>query len=163
MLSAPSRTTLYRDRDVTDDPWQTQRDAFGTFLRSQRRLANLSLREMAERTKISNAYLSQIERGLHEPSVRVLKAIANALNVSAESLLVQAGLLDLVDPVSDGESPSVEAAVRDDKRLTDEQRVALLAVYRSYIAANVPPDAAIATDPPASAPRKKKPPSAKEP
>jgi transcriptional regulator with XRE-family HTH domain len=145
-----------------DETARQQLEALGEFIKHQRTMAKLSLRDMAARTNVSNPYLSQIERGLHEPSVRVLKAIANALNVSAESLLVQAGLLDLVDPVSDGESPSVEAAVRDDTRLTDEQRVALLAVYRSYIAANAPPDAVIATDPPA-APRKRKPPSAKEP
>ena len=143
-----------------DETARQQLEALGEFIKHQRTMAKLSLRDMAARTNVSNPYLSQIERGLHEPSVRVLKAIANALNVSAESLLVQAGLLDLVDPVSNGESPSVEAAVRDDKRLTDEQRVALLAVYRSYIAANVPPDAALATDPPATA---KKPRSAKEP
>ena len=132
-----------------DETARQQLEALGEFIKHQRTMAKLSLRDMAARTNVSNPYLSQIERGLHEPSVRVLKAIANALNVSAESLLVQAGLLDLVDPVSDGESPSVEAAVRDDHRLTDEQRVALLAVYRSYIAANTPPDAVIATDPPA--------------
>jgi transcriptional regulator with XRE-family HTH domain len=144
-----------------DETARQQLEALGEFIKHQRTMAKLSLRDMAARTNVSNPYLSQIERGLHEPSVRVLKAIANALNVSAESLLVQAGLLDLVDPVSDGESPSVEDAVRDDKRLTDEQRVALLAVYRSYIAANVPADAVIATDPPAA---KKKPRrTAKEP
>ena len=57
-------------------------------------MAELSLRELAARTNVSNPYLSQIERGLHEPSVRVLKAIAAALNMSAESLLKQAGLLE---------------------------------------------------------------------
>jgi transcriptional regulator with XRE-family HTH domain len=144
-----------------DETARHQLEALGEFIKHQRQMAKLSLRDMAARTNVSNPYLSQIERGLHEPSVRVLKAIANALNVSAESLLVQAGLLDLVDPVSGGESPSVEDAVRDDKRLTDEQRVALLAVYRSYIAANTPADAAIATDPPAAP--KKRPRSAKEP
>jgi transcriptional regulator with XRE-family HTH domain len=151
-----------------DETARQQLEALGELIRAQRQQAELTLRELAARTNVSNPYLSQIERGLHEPSVRVLKAIANALNVSAESLLVQAGLLDLVDPVSGGESPSVEDAVRDDPRLTDEQRVALLAVYRSYIAANTPADAAIATDPPASASAastapKKKAPSAKKP
>ena len=73
------------------DSWQAQREALGAFIRSQRQLANLSLRQLADLTSLSNPYLSQVERGLHEPSVRVLKAISDALNVSAETLLAQAG------------------------------------------------------------------------
>ena len=76
------------------EPWDTQREALGAFIRSQRKLANLSLRQLAEMTSLSNPYLSQVERGLHQPSVRVLKLISDALNVSAETLLAQAGLLD---------------------------------------------------------------------
>ncbi len=77
---------------MLNDAWKTQLETLGTFIRTQRRLANLSLRDMAELAKVSNPYLSQIERGLHEPSVRVLKAIAEALDMSAETLLAQAGL-----------------------------------------------------------------------
>ena len=76
------------------EPWDTQREALGAFIRTQRKLANLSLRQLAEMTSLSNPYLSQVERGLHQPSVRVLKLISDALNVSAETLLAQAGLLD---------------------------------------------------------------------
>jgi transcriptional regulator with XRE-family HTH domain len=119
-----------------DETARQQLEALGDFIRDQRKLAQLSLREMAARTNVSNPYLSQIERGLHEPSVRVLKAIATALNVSAESLLVQAGLLDELHTEPDGSSPSAEEAIRADHRLTDEQRVALLAVYKSYVASN---------------------------
>jgi transcriptional regulator with XRE-family HTH domain len=118
------------------DPWQAHLDALGEFIRSQRRLAKLSLRDLAERTHVSNPYLSQIERGLHEPSVRVLKSIAQALNLSAETLLARAGLLEGDDPPGDGGSGSTEAAIRDDANLTEEQRTALLAVYHSYVAAN---------------------------
>src|ERR1700761_2488974 len=83
--------------------------ALGSFIRSQRNLANLSLRELARRTELSNPYLSQLERGLHEPSVRVLKALAGALNVSAETLLAQAGLLgDRVDEPASSSTPAVE-------------------------------------------------------
>ncbi len=83
-------------------PWQ---EALGDFIRSQRKLANLSLRDMAERTNVSNPYLSQLERGLHEPSVRVLKSIAQALNLSAETLLAQAGVLeDVVGERTDEQS-----------------------------------------------------------
>ena len=76
------------------DPWQAQREALGAFIHSQRKLANLSLRQLADLTSLSNPYLSQVERGLHQPSVRALKAIADALNVSAETLLTEAGLVD---------------------------------------------------------------------
>ena len=76
------------------EPWDTQLQALGSFIRRQRQLANLSLRQLAEMTSLSNPYLSQIERGLHQPSVRVLKLISEALDVSAETLLAQAGLLD---------------------------------------------------------------------
>ncbi len=64
-------------------PWPGNLKALGDYIRQQRQLANLSLRDLAARTNVSNPYLSQIERGLHEPSVRVLRAIATALNVSA--------------------------------------------------------------------------------
>lgn len=120
-----------------DTPWEAHLAAFGQFLRTQRRLANLSLRDMAERTKVSNAYLSQIERGMHAPSMRVLRSIARALDLSAEAMLAQAGLLDSLD--TDGGPrplPGTEAAIRGDMRLTEEQKEALLSVYRSYVAGN---------------------------
>jgi transcriptional regulator with XRE-family HTH domain len=120
---------------MTTDAWHAHLEALGGFIRSQRKLANLSLRELAERTRVSNPYLSQVERGLHEPSVRVLKAIAQALNVSAETLLAQAGLLE-DEPDTDREQPGTELAIRADPDLTDEQKTALLTVYRSYVAAN---------------------------
>jgi transcriptional regulator with XRE-family HTH domain len=120
----------------TDDAYRGHLGALGDFIRSQRRLAQLSLRDLAERTQVSNPYLSQIERGLHEPSVRVLKAIAMALDLSAETLLFQAGLLDEEATVTDGPTDTTPAAIRADPRLTDEQKQALLAVYHSYLAAN---------------------------
>jgi transcriptional regulator with XRE-family HTH domain len=121
------------------DPWRDQLQGLGSFIRSQRRLANLSLRQLADLTDVSNPYLSQIERGLHEPSVRVLKSIARALNVSAETLLAQAGLLENEEAggASRGRGrEDTEAAIRSDTDLTDAQKDALLGVYRSYRAAN---------------------------
>ena len=76
------------------EPWDSQLQALGAYIRTQRKLANLSLRQLADMTSLSNPYLSQIERGLHQPSVRVLKLLSDALDVSAETLLAQAGLLD---------------------------------------------------------------------
>jgi transcriptional regulator with XRE-family HTH domain len=111
-----------------------QLHALGAFIRAQRQLANLSLRQMAELAHVSNPYLSQLERGLHEPSVRVLQSVARALNVSAETLLVHAGI---DDPGDASDAPDTEAAIRADDRLSDEQKQALLSVYRSYLQANV--------------------------
>jgi transcriptional regulator with XRE-family HTH domain len=120
-----------------DETWHSHLEALGGFIRSQRRLANLSLRDLAARTEISNPYLSQIERGLHEPSVRVLKAIAGALNLSAETLLAQAGLLE-GRPAGSGPDGAgdTDAAIRADPYLSDEQKQALLSVYHSYLTAN---------------------------
>ncbi len=119
------------------EPWDTQLQALGAFIRTQRQLANLSLRQLAEMTSLSNPYLSQVERGLHQPSVRVLRLISDALNLSAETLLAQAGLLDgAARPDLAGTAPGAadaEAAIRSDQRLTEEQKNALITVYRSML------------------------------
>lgn len=112
-----------------DDP----RRMLGGFIRAQRQLANLSLRQLSALTEVSNPYLSQVERGLHEPSVRVLKSIADALNVSVETLFEQAGLTSPIERVDD---EATERAIWADRRLTDPQRRALLSVYRSYVEMN---------------------------
>ena len=123
------------------DSWQAQREALGAFIRTQRKMANLSLRQLAELTSLSNPYLSQIERGLHQPSVRVLKAISDALNLSAGTLLAQAGLIDAVtgegpsaDETSEtGHKARTEDVIGTDERLSDDQKAALIAVYRSMV------------------------------
>lgn len=104
-------------------------EAFGQYLRSQRQLAQLSLRQLAQLTRISNPYLSQIERGLHQPSVTIIKTLAEALGVAPEDLLAHAAGID-VDQASE---PSTEAAIRADPRLNESQKGALLAVYRSMV------------------------------
>jgi transcriptional regulator with XRE-family HTH domain len=101
----------------------------GRFIRTQRQMANLSLRQLSALTEVSNPYLSQVERGLHEPSLRVLRSIAEALNVSAETLFAHAGLV----AESSRSEGSTEAAIWADRRLTETQRRALLTVYRSYV------------------------------
>jgi transcriptional regulator with XRE-family HTH domain len=119
-----------------NEPWDAQMQALGAFIRSKRQLANMSLRQLAERTKLSNPYLSQIERGLHQPSVRVIRLISEALEVSTETLLAQAGLLHRDSHGEDhAESPppDVEAAIRRERRLTREQQNALIAVLRSML------------------------------
>ena len=122
------------------DAWEAQREALGAFIRERRKQANLSLRQLAELTSLSNPYLSQIERGLHQPSVRVLRAISDALNLSAESLLAQAGLIDAIaggnSVATAGDEtvvPDTERAIRADKRLSEDQKSALIVVYRSML------------------------------
>jgi transcriptional regulator with XRE-family HTH domain len=139
MFSArASGSNGWRHEEAMDtDPWDAQMKTLGGFIRSQRKLANLSLRQLAELTSLSNPYLSQIERGLHQPSVRVLRLLADALNVSAETLLAQAGLFDRGpdpdSPDTGGAAQTVDSVIRSDARLDDEQKAALLAVYRSML------------------------------
>ncbi|MCP3990371.1 MAG: helix-turn-helix transcriptional regulator [Actinomycetia bacterium] len=98
----------------------------GEFIRAQRKMMELSQRELAKLTQLSDPYVSQLERGLHEPSVRVLKALAKALNVRAETMLSYAGLLE------PDEVPTVVEAIQVDPHLSDEQKLALLSVYRNF-------------------------------
>jgi len=118
-----------------NEPWDAQMEALGDFIRRQRKQANLSLRQLAERTRLSNPYLSQIERGLHQPSMRVIKLISEALNVSAETLLTHAGMLHHDgDQLSSGRaSIAVEQAIKADPRLSDQQKSALISVYQSML------------------------------
>src|SRR4051812_6958552 len=116
---------------MSDDPWKAQLEALGALLRAQRTAADLSLRDLAERTNVSNAYLSQLERGLHEPSLRVLTAISAALGAPLESLLQHAGLLERDDGAR--AERGTEAAILNDPELTEPQRTALLSIYRSYV------------------------------
>jgi len=119
----------------TEEPMAagSEQTLLGAFIRAQRQMANLSLRQLSALTEVSNPYLSQVERGLHEPSVRVLRSIADALNVSAETLFEHAGLITVTDKMDD---EATENAIRVDRRLTEPQRRALLSVYRSYVEAN---------------------------
>ena len=105
-------------------------ERLGEIIRRQRELSELSMRHFAELVGISNPYLSQIERGLREPSDRVLDAIASALQVSADTLYEQAGLRVDEDP----ETPAVVEAIRADPHLTGRQRQALLEVYQAFTA-----------------------------
>ncbi len=102
----------------------------GEFIKEQRRLAELSVRRLAEMAGVSNPYLSQIERGLRRPSAEILQQIAKALEISSETLYVQAGILD----AERSPAPSdLETAIRRATELTEDQRAALLSVYRSFL------------------------------
>jgi transcriptional regulator with XRE-family HTH domain len=122
---------------AAQDPLAEQVEALGQFIHAQRKLAKLSLRELAALTDLSNAYLSQLERGLHQPSMRVISQVARAFGMPAETLLRQSGMLGDEPPAAaeaepEGDAVSAEAAIRADPTLTEAQREALLAVYRSF-------------------------------
>jgi transcriptional regulator with XRE-family HTH domain len=143
-----SRSSSAGSQGSRPEGWAAQFNALGGFIRSQRQMAKLSLREMASMTKVSNAYLSQVERGLHQPSLKVLHSIADALQLSTEQLLQQVGWAS--DPAAAGATAAatgphgstvqgaapvsgVEEAIAADGRLSEEQKLALLGVYRSFV------------------------------
>jgi len=112
-----------------------KRPDLGTFIRQQREIAQQSIRDLAKRAGVSNPYLSQIERGLRKPSADILQQIARALEISAETLYERAGMLD----PKEAQGNAVVDAVANDLRLNDEQKQAMLAIYRSFVAGDSPP------------------------
>ena len=121
------------------DPESTGYDGLlGPYIRTQRHLADLSLRQLAAMTNVSNAYLSQIERGLHQPSVKVLRSIAEALNLSGETLMARAGGTPADTTGSHPEKapshvgPDTETAIRADEKLTDHEKEILVSIYREF-------------------------------
>src|SRR5690348_3782423 len=100
----------------------------GDYLREQRLAASLSLRQLAEQTGVSNPYLSQIERGLRKPSAEILQQLAKALRISAETLYVQAGILD----ERDRDSVSMHTAILTDPTINERQKQVLLQIYESF-------------------------------
>jgi transcriptional regulator with XRE-family HTH domain len=117
---------------MNEDPWKARLEALGALLREERRAAGLSQRELAERTGVSNAYLSQVERGRHEPSLRVLTTVASTLGVPLQLLLARAGIIAGGDEDHEGRLPATETAILGDPGLSEPQRFALLTVYRSF-------------------------------
>ena len=106
-------------------------DLLGAYIRTQRQLADLSLRQLAAMTNVSNAYLSQIERGLHQPSVKVLRSIADALNLSGEALLARAGLAS-PEQEQTQDATDTEAAILADSKLTEQEKQILVSIYRQF-------------------------------
>src|SRR5436190_21543519 len=91
--------------------------AVGQFIKNQREVAGMSIRRLSDLAKVSNPYLSQIERGIYKPSAEVLKAIADALQIQSETLFARAGF---IDEEKSGSGSGLERAIRDDARLTTE-------------------------------------------
>jgi len=114
-----------------DDKNDAMLQAFGEFVRAQRRLAQVSQRNLARMSGVSDSYLSQIERGNYRPSPQVVKALAQAFGLEPKQLYTMLGFMD--DEEAEG-SPSVEQAIRLDSRLEPAQKESLLSVYRSFLA-----------------------------
>ena len=112
----------------------------GSFIRSQREAAQVSVRQLAEKAGVSNPYLSQIERGLRKPSADVLSQIAKALRLSAEVLYVRAGMLEPSEP------SEVRDAVIADSSITERQKQVLLDIYTSFCQQNAEAAPAAALD-----------------
>jgi transcriptional regulator with XRE-family HTH domain len=122
---APAYARLVASRQTT----------LGEIIRRQRELSELSMRQFANLVGISNPYMSQIERGLREPSEKVLSAIARNLDLSAEALYEQAGMTDAPE---DDEQATARVAIREDPRLNARQRQALLEIYDAFVGADAP-------------------------
>jgi transcriptional regulator with XRE-family HTH domain len=121
-----------------------QLGSLGEFIANQRRAAELTLRQLAEQTGVSNPYLSQIERGLRKPSAEVLQQLAKALRVSAETLYVRAGILD----PQDHPTTTIELALLSDPSITERQRRVLIDVYTSFVKENSQRDQSTTTEGP---------------
>jgi transcriptional regulator with XRE-family HTH domain len=120
---------MQQDADLAAVVTNARQD-IGSFIRSQREAAQVSVRQLAEKAGVSNPYLSQIERGLRKPSADVLSQIAKALRVSAEVLYVRAGILEPSDP------NQVRDAIITDTAITERQKQVLLDIYNSFCQQN---------------------------
>jgi transcriptional regulator with XRE-family HTH domain len=117
--------------------WRDNLQRLGEFIKAQRQINQLSQRELARLSDLSDTYMSQLERGLHEPSIRVLRALADSLGIQPSQLINYAAGLP-VDGADESPAVRTEDAIRADPRFTDAQKKALLGVIRSYLDANTP-------------------------
>jgi transcriptional regulator with XRE-family HTH domain len=117
--------------------WKENLQRLGEFIKAQRQINQLSQRELARLSDLSDTYMSQLERGLHEPSIRVLRALAESLGIHPSQLINYAAGLPIAG-VDEPVTVRTEDAIRGDARLTAAQKRALLGVVRSYIEANEP-------------------------
>jgi transcriptional regulator with XRE-family HTH domain len=118
--------------DSAEAMWREHLQRLGEHIRAQRRYNQLSQRQLARLADMSDTYMSQLERGLHEPSIRVLRALAEGLGLRPDELIMQAAGLT----PDEGAELTTEEAIRRDARFTDAQKKALLGVVRSYVEGN---------------------------
>jgi transcriptional regulator with XRE-family HTH domain len=115
--------------------WKDNLQRLGEFIKAQRQINQLSQRELARLSDLSDTYMSQLERGLHEPSIRVLRALADSLGIHPSQLINYAAGLP-VEGLGEETTVRTEDAIRSDPRFTDAQKKALLGVVRSYLDVN---------------------------
>jgi transcriptional regulator with XRE-family HTH domain len=133
----PVRQTRIGDSSQKDNPMNNPFaddeaiDDLGRYIKAQRELAQLSVRHLARIAQVSDSYLSQVEKGRYQPSAQFLSNIAKGLNMQPDVFFKMAGWLPTVQP--DDQSDAVEAALRADSRLSDEQRSLLLQLYKSMV------------------------------
>ena len=120
---------------AVDALWNDHLRRLGEHIKNQRRFNQLSQRELARLADLSDTYMSQLERGLHEPSIRVLRALAKSLGIKPNELIMYAAGLP-VDQADLLTEVSTEDAIQRDERLTPAQRSALLGVLKSYLEDN---------------------------
>jgi transcriptional regulator with XRE-family HTH domain len=130
---APNLEYDFHMASERDDPWQSNLKQLGKYIRSQRKLAEMSQRELASLVNLSDTYMSQLERGLHEPSIRVLRSISDGLNIGMDTLLRFMG----ADPKEGSEEHDerpvrAELGIMADPDLSESQKRALLEVLRSF-------------------------------
>jgi len=130
-MSRPRKLAATAVRAVARRP-PRQPASLGDYIRRQRELANISLRKMAEQSGISAALLREIEGGLHNPSQTILQSLARALRLSAETLYLQAGVLD----PQDAEEADAVREIRRDPHLTERQRDILVEIYAALRTSN---------------------------
>jgi len=123
------KVVMAQDSDLAAVMTNAAQD-IGSFIRTQREAAQVSVRQLAQRAGVSNPYLSQIERGLRKPSAEVLSQIAKALRLSAEVLYVRAGILE------PGEPSQVHDAIIGDTAISERQKRILLDIYTSFCQQN---------------------------
>jgi transcriptional regulator with XRE-family HTH domain len=116
---------------IMQGPDEQMLTAFGEFVRAQRRLAQVSQRNLAKLSGVSDSYLSQIERGNYRPSPQVVKALAQAFGLEPKQLYTMLGFMD--EDEAQNATPSVEQAIQLDQRLDASQKEALMKIYRSFV------------------------------
>jgi transcriptional regulator with XRE-family HTH domain len=126
------RKPAKKNKPSPTDRAESSAPSLGDFIRRQRELANLSLRKVAERSGVSAAVIKEIESGLRHPSQTLVQSLATGLRLSAETLHLQAGVLD---PKDAGQADTVREILRD-PNLTKRQRDILVEIYTAFRLAN---------------------------
>ncbi|MDO5500449.1 MAG: helix-turn-helix transcriptional regulator [Propionibacteriaceae bacterium] len=108
------------------------RSMLGAFIRQQRELSQMSMRQMSKMVGISNPYLSQIERGLRAPSASVTAAIATSLGITVEELYERSG----IDPEPGKDPSELRRAIERSPELSPTQRASMIEIYESFINVN---------------------------